>query len=258
MAAASQSFTVPSELAEARVFPSRLQSTDQTQAAHAGQDPSRGLTVAASEGKRNQEQPRPKKPDSPVPPASTQEADLRREIENLQKALQARQAELDNLLKAQKKVPERLRRHRQLRWQLVFDTKDGEDYARQLAALGATLAIPEPGDRQQLRVFRDLRKRPVTGKVEDPSAIHSIYWVDDREAEVKGLAKALGLKTPPPYFITFFPDKLEKDLARKERSFAGHDPDVIDETVFKIGKNNKGEYEAKVISQRLSQIEKGK
>jgi thiol-disulfide isomerase/thioredoxin len=56
---------------------------------------------------------------------------------------------------------------RTVRWQLDFSTDNGEDYARQLAALGATVATPEGEGETRYRLFRDLSQRPARGEVED-------------------------------------------------------------------------------------------
>src|SRR5262249_33341013 len=102
------------------------------------------------------------------------------------------------------------RMSRLLRWTLIFDTKDGEDYARQLQALGAFLAAPEGGGR--FRVFRDLAKRPATGRIEDLREVNHISWVDDKKESVQSLSKALGLEPVPQHIVAFFPVKLEREL----------------------------------------------
>jgi beta-lactamase regulating signal transducer with metallopeptidase domain len=140
------------------------------------------------------------------------------------------------------------RRQRLLRWKLVFNTKDGDDYARQLEALGAVLAVPEPGEKGEFRVLRDLKTRPVTGKIEDVGKLDRIHWVDDEEKSVAGLARALQFKPTPRFFVAMFPQKLEDELIKKEEAFAGRKGEDIKETVFKIVKTESG-YEAQVSSQ---------
>ena len=56
------------------------------------------------------------------------------------------------------------RQKRVLRWTMLFDTRDGDEYAEQLRALGAILAVP--GKDREYLVIRDLSKRPVTGQVQ--------------------------------------------------------------------------------------------
>jgi WD40 repeat protein len=124
------------------------------------------------------------------------------------------------------------RQKRQLRWRLVFEHKDTEDYARQLRELGAVLAVQEPD--WKYRVYRDLGKRPIEGKTEDLSQINRIYWMETDKKSVSALAKTLGLKQTPPFVVVFFPEELEKQLRAKETSqYPGAEED-IEETSFKI------------------------
>jgi hypothetical protein len=141
------------------------------------------------------------------------------------------------------------RAKRQQRWILVFDTKDGADYAKQLQGLGAILAIPEP-DGEKYRVIHDLAKRPIDSKVEDILAIKRIYWIDDAKDSIESLAKGLGLKQTPKYVVAFFPEKLEKEMLGKESAFAGRKEAEIDETRFQVRKlKSKDGYGVEVVSQ---------
>jgi hypothetical protein len=137
------------------------------------------------------------------------------------------------------------REKRQLRWTMIFNTRDGgEDYLRQLRALGAILAIPQ--DDGQFLVIRDLGKRPAAGQIEDISQINRIYWVDDKPHSVQPLAFALGLQQRPRVIAAFFPEKLEKELLEKEaRRFRGPE-DEIHETKFQV-MARRGSYEPEVI-----------
>jgi hypothetical protein len=135
---------------------------------------------------------------------------------------------------------------RQQRWTMLFNTKDGNDYARQLKVLGAILAIPEPSG--QYRLIRDLGQRPAQGKIEDLSKIDRIYWVDDKPESVQSLSKALGISPPPKQVVAFFPEKLEKELLSKELAFAGRKEESIKSTQFAIKPIANG-FEAKVVSQ---------
>jgi hypothetical protein len=131
-----------------------------------------------------------------------------------------------------KDKPANERQKRVLRWVLVFDTKDGEAYARQLNGLDAILGIPAGAGKYL--VVRDLKKRPVEAKEEDLTKIQRIFWIDDGAESVKRLAKALQLKETPKHVVAFFPEKLEKDLLEKERKFDGRKEDEIQETRFKV------------------------
>src|SRR5262249_51342485 len=119
------------------------------------------------------------------------------------------------------------REKRVLRWVMVFDTIDGNDYARQLDALGAILGVPEPGGRY--RIIRDLKARPVRGEIEDLNKIERIFWVDDKPDSVGPLAAALQLNPPPPHVVAFFPRKFEQDLLRLELSYRGLKEEDIQE-----------------------------
>jgi hypothetical protein len=144
-----------------------------------------------------------------------------------------------------KKLSKRIKRL--LRWSMIFNTRDGNDYATQLDALGAILAVPAANGKEY-EVIRDLKTRPVQGKVEDLASIKSIYWIDDKPDSVGGLARALGIKTNPKLIVAFFPVELESKLAQMERDFAGRKEDDIAETRFDIIRSPNG-YEPKVNSQ---------
>jgi RNA polymerase sigma factor (sigma-70 family) len=149
-----------------------------------------------------------------------------------------------------KREPPALSKHggRANRWVLKFDTKDGEEYARQLQALGAVLAVPDPKDKGTFRVIRDLAKRPVRREVEDLSKLDRIFWVDDDRHSVAGLAKAVGLTPVPDFIVAFFPQIVEDELLRKERAFAGLAEEDILETHFRVRRTKTG-YDLLVVDQ---------
>ncbi|GIW82500.1 MAG: hypothetical protein KatS3mg105_4307 [Gemmatales bacterium] len=127
-----------------------------------------------------------------------------------------------------------VRQKRVLRWVMMFNTRDGDDYRRQLAYLGAIIAVPEAGNR--FRVYRDLTQSPPRGRIEDISETLSdrIFWVDDRPQSVASLARALGLRHIPPRIVAFFPQKLEEELLRKELAYRGRKEHEIKETRFRV------------------------
>ncbi len=135
------------------------------------------------------------------------------------------------------------REKRQLRWTMMFNTKDGNDYLRQLQALGAILAIPVEGN--QFMVIRDLG-RAADAKVEDISQINRIYWIDDKPQSVMSLSRALGLPAPPRFIAAFFPETLENELLDKERKHHKGSEDDILETRFQVMSRG-GSYEAIVL-----------
>jgi hypothetical protein len=130
---------------------------------------------------------------------------------------------------AQEKLPQQ---QRTLRWTLAFDTRDGAEYARQLDALGAILAVPDKAD--QYRVIRDLKQRPARGEVEDLSKIQRIFWVDNKPESIRTLAKALQLRPVPDRIIALFPEKVEQELLKKELAYRGLKEADIRQTRFKV------------------------
>jgi len=135
--------------------------------------------------------------------------------------------------------PLTLHQKRQNRWTLIFDTRSGYDYLRQLRGLEAILAVPEPGGRHL--VFRKLDPHP-RGKYEDIEAIPGLHWFDSKPDSVRSLAMALGIETMPEYIIAFFPPSLEEQLRDLEqRAFSGEEDD-IDETYFRVV-NHGGRYD---------------
>ena len=127
---------------------------------------------------------------------------------------------------------------RQLRWTLIFNIHDPEDYARQLRALGAILAIPGPND--TFLVIDDVLKRPVTPTPRDVKELNRMYWIDDRKDSIAPLARTLGLSETPPYFYAFFPPELEKELLKKELEYRRLPEDRIEETRFRVRRTATG------------------
>jgi hypothetical protein len=141
------------------------------------------------------------------------------------------------------------REPRVLRWTLIFNTRDGNDYANQLAGLGAILAIPSPKDPNAYLKIENLNKRPVEAIPEDLANIKRIYWVDDKAASVSSLARALGLPGAPPHVVAFFPESLESELLAMELKYRSLREEQIRETRFEIRRFG-GVYKPVVVSQR--------
>ncbi len=139
------------------------------------------------------------------------------------------------------------RAKRVLRWTLVFNTRDGNDYRRQLQAFGAIIAIPNPRNPDDYLVIRDL-EHP-TPQPEDISKIQRIYWIDDGAASIRSLSSVLGLSPPPPHFVVFFPAEFEEKLLKLELAYRGKKENEISETRFDVRRSG-GTYEPVVISQR--------
>src|SRR5262249_48503762 len=139
------------------------------------------------------------------------------------------------------------RMKRSLRWVMIFETYNGDDYARQLAALGAFLAIPQ-GKGDLYLVIRDLNKRPHHGSVEDITKITRIYWEDNKRESITPLSMALGIRPVPDHIVAFFPEKLEKELLQIELQYKNKKEHEIFETRFKVQKTATG-YAPVVIDQ---------
>jgi hypothetical protein len=146
---------------------------------------------------------------------------------------------------------------RALRWTMVFNTENGQDYRRQLAGLTARMkektivAIKEPDGRY--RVFRDLESDRPSSAIEDLSTMQRIFWVDNKPDSVRALSGALGLAQPPPAIAILFPEELENKFLRIELAHAGLREDQerqIKETRFGILRQGKS-YEPVVTGQRL-------
>jgi hypothetical protein len=139
---------------------------------------------------------------------------------------------------------------RRVRWIMHFSTRDGEDYAKQLRSLGATIAVELADEPKKMTVYRDLTS-PAKGEVEEIKAIQRIWWIDDKEESVTGLFSALKIKTDSKRLIAFFPEKVEGKLLKLELAYAkGKGENELVETVFELKHKGEGKYEPEVIRQR--------
>jgi hypothetical protein len=140
------------------------------------------------------------------------------------------------------------RYERTLRWVMVFDTYSGDDYARQLAGLGAIIAIPR--ENNQYAMIHDLNERPARPRLEDVEQIKRIYWTDEKRESITPLCMTLGIRPIPDHIVAFFPESLERKLLKLEMDYKGLREDQIYETRFKIRKTAGG-YEPVVIDQKV-------
>jgi RNA polymerase sigma factor (sigma-70 family) len=168
-------------------------------------------------------------------------------------ALEGRTVRTKNMKTPSKRGAEKPK-PRMLRWQLKFQTKDSDEYAKQLEALGAILAVPAevPG---QYRVLRDLSKKAAPSTVEDLAKFEErVFWMEDNARSLRGLSKALGLGRPPQYLIVLLPRFVEDELLRKELAYARrhekdiHEEDILEAT-FKFSHTETG-FNLTVASQR--------
>jgi len=141
------------------------------------------------------------------------------------------------------------RAKRVLRWTLIFNTRDGQDYLRQIDAFGGIIAVPDPKDPDNYLVVRDLKERPARPQAEDIAKIQRIYWIDDKPWSVNSVTTALGLGRVPSHFVVFFPVDFEERLLHLELSYRGKQEHEIVETRFDVRRAG-GTYEPVVVSQR--------
>ncbi len=141
------------------------------------------------------------------------------------------------------------RLRRMMRWNMDFNTRDGNDYARQLDGLGAILAVPDPKTPGEFLVIRNLKARPVKPVSEDVATLHQIFWRDKDPRSIVSLATALGLKKLPAEIVAFFPEELEARLLDMELKYRNVPEDDIRETRFEVRRIG-AKYVPVVISQK--------
>ena len=142
------------------------------------------------------------------------------------------------------------RQRRKLRWVIGFQLTAFNDRAlfldhlRQLAALQAVLAIPDPSGR--CYVYHDLNGRPPQGRLEDISKMDRIWFTDHRRETTTTFAKELNLPFIPPRLIVFFPRELEERLAKMEEEFRGQKEDEIREHIRFLVVPRRGTYDVTI------------
>jgi hypothetical protein len=124
--------------------------------------------------------------------------------------------------------------NRAVRWELNFKTENGNDYVSQLAAMKATLVIPQPANWKTNKAYSNLTARPPAGEEFNIDKLPGLYFVDDDAGSAGRLTRALGLDFSPPHFIAFFPKDIEEELAAKERAYRGRKESEIFSTAFRI------------------------
>ncbi len=123
--------------------------------------------------------------------------------------------------------------NRAVRWELNFRTNDARDYLNQLAAMKATLVIPQPTDWKTNKAYRNLLSNP-SGEIFEMKDMPGLYFVDDSSDSAGRIGEVLKLSFSPPFFIAFFPKEIEEKLAKEERAYRGRKESEIFSTKFKI------------------------
>jgi hypothetical protein len=140
------------------------------------------------------------------------------------------------------------RTKRKLRWTITFNTHGGDDYLRQLHALQAILAFRGPDG--ELKVVKELLRRPVKYESDDLKNLNRIFWIDDKRESVEQLARALGLDFVPDQIVALFTHEFERELLHKELAFRNKREDQILETRFQILMRGGNKYDVIVTDQR--------
>ncbi|WP_020474133.1 hypothetical protein [Zavarzinella formosa] len=138
--------------------------------------------------------------------------------------------------------------NRAVRWELTYKTESGQDYVKQLAAMKATLVIPQPPDFQKTLAYKNIDQPRPVGEPINVDQIKGLYFVDDSADSASKVARTLGLNFDPPHFVAFFPKDVEEELAAKERNYRGRKEDQIFSTKFKILIRD-GKYTIQVLDQ---------
>ncbi len=144
-------------------------------------------------------------------------------------------------------------RARTMRWVIAFRTASGRDYLDQLKSLGAKVLVPT-ADGKTTFIFRDLTGNPPQGKLiteKDWDELSGLVQFSDYTALTRSqVGEALGMGNLPKGFWAFFPNELEKELARKEVGYQQRRSEDIEETKFECVSRN-GKYELVVTRQTL-------
>lgn len=141
-----------------------------------------------------------------------------------------------------------VREKRVLRWFIMFDTIDGDDYRKQLVSLGIILAVPTE-TKDVYQVIRDLHRVPAKPTDEDIRQIRMFYAVDNNADSVKALCRSLKI-SPVPEVIAFFPRELEELMVEKEKNFKGKAEKDIVETRFRVRWSRSGKAQVDVEFQK--------
>jgi hypothetical protein len=132
------------------------------------------------------------------------------------------------------------------RWQLTFQVSGPADHLRQLAALSAMVAVPDPAG--GFRLFDRLGHPPYVGKkIANLSETHRIGFTHNEGPSVVGIAQLLGMPAPP-LLVVFLPQWLEEEMTRMEMQVQGLPEDELHERFQFFVVERRGTYE--VVPQR--------
>ena len=117
------------------------------------------------------------------------------------------------------------------RWVLHFNTQSSQHYLEQLDGLGAEIAFPAAGNRWQY--FFDVGSPKRRSQIRDLGSENRLYWVDEKQQSVGGVAQVLGIPTPP-FMIVFLPVPLEDRMLQLELDYQGLTEEQILRTDFRV------------------------
>jgi hypothetical protein len=144
-------------------------------------------------------------------------------------------------------------RARGLRWVMRFNTRSGQDYLSQLAALNAVVMIPVPPKNDKMIILRDLRNPRIDQYATDSDIeqqSQKIQFQDVRKASNEAIQEALRLPFTPSAFWAFFPKDLEEKMSRLEVAYQNKRPEDIRETIYQVIITG-GEPQLRVVAQKL-------
>lgn len=133
---------------------------------------------------------------------------------------------------------------RPARWVLQFQTKSTEDYLAQFEGLGATIAFPAQGNKW--RFFPRPASNPSESTIKDLANENRLYWIDENQRNVAGVAAALGISSSGE-MIMFLPLELEEKMLKLELSYRGLREEDIQTTKFGVTRG--AGYDVMVVDQ---------
>jgi hypothetical protein len=142
------------------------------------------------------------------------------------------------------------REKRMVRWNIMFKVRNGEDFIDQLRDLEAILAMPIGNSRKDYQIC-DLKKAPpYRFENADIGKLNRIWWWIEEPPSVRMLSEDMHVRGKPNHYIALMSNKMEEELAEKEKKFQGLDPEQIYETKFEFVRVGPGKYDIKVLSQK--------
>ncbi|HVS38118.1 MAG TPA: hypothetical protein VMS17_21345 [Gemmataceae bacterium] len=139
------------------------------------------------------------------------------------------------------------------RWSINLLTRDGQDYLRQLAAMGVLIAIPAGRDSY---VVVDLKKKPLQFEektIDDLIQLKKTRFklTDSKPDSVASLLKATGYPGRAPFFDGYFPNEMQPELKQVELAYKHMTEEQIHgyNTTFRIVFDSNGDHRITVLEQ---------